>query len=630
MTELTSSKYGVVIAGDIPVIVRDGSRLLTDVYLPAQDGEVVPGRYPAILWRTAYDKSGAAFADAARWFSQRGYAAVVQDIRGRGKSDGTGQYYHIYNIHEGRDGYDTIEWIAGQPWSNAKVGTMGYSHGGMVQSALALERPPHLSAMFIGESSSNPYHSGVRHNGAFELRYAGHIFLHAVTSQEAAADVRIKREIMDNMTQFRDWLRRLPWKKGQSPFRSVPNLEQIFLEMYQRGDYDDFWKHPCLNWEEHYTDYADVPTYYETGWYDSWTRGTTDNYVALSKVKKGPLKLIVGSWVHGGSNYTFSGDVDFGPDAAIDYNELALEWFDRWLGDVDNGVDRGPPVRIFVMGGGDGRKTEEGRLHHGGEWRTESEWPLDRAVYTPYYGHFDGELSPERPGREDPPLSYSFDPDDPVPSISANVSGYHELLPLRDGGRKQPADIRSRFRSVVAQGASHQQEQPHIFGCKPPYLPLSARQDVVVFQTPPLVHDMEVTGPIKVRLWVSSSAVDTDFTAKLIDVYPPNHDYPHGYDMGLSDSIIRARYRNGWEKAELMTPGHVYQLDFLLYPISNVFKAGHRIRVDISSSCFPHFDVNPNTGEDLGQHTHVVVAKNTVYVDAARPSQIVLPVVPSA
>ena len=404
------------------------------------------------------------------------------------------------------------------------------------------------------------------------MRYAGHILLHSVISQETDADPAAKQAIMENMAQFRDWLNRMPWKTGASPFSAVPNLEKIFFEVYTRGEYDDFWKHRCVNWQEHYGEYADVPTYYETGWYDSWTRGVTDNYVSLSKMKKKPLKLIIDSWVHGGWERSYSGDVDFGPDAAIAYYELVLRWFDRWLKGIDNGTDGESPVRIFVMGGGDSRKNKDGRLHHGGNWRDENEWPLARTQYTPYYFHHDGSLGPELPGPDYPSIRYLSDPDNPVPTISANVSGFNEMPTVPS----EPDDLWAHFRSLVRQGASDQREAPDVFGCKPPYLALSARPDVLVFQTPPLEREVEVTGPITVKLWVSSSAVDTDFTAKLMDVHPPSDDYPQGYDMTLTDSIVRARYRNGWEKAELMNPGEVYLIEFVLYPTGNLFGIGHQ------------------------------------------------------
>lgn len=628
MSGLMISQYDVVITEDVPVSSRDGTVLMTDIYRPGSNGEIIGGQFPTVLWRTSYDKTKPSFANPARYFCRRGYVAVVQDIRGRGKSGGYGEYFHVYNVHEGKDGYDTVEWIARQSWSNGKVGTIGMSHGGIVQSAMALERPPHLSAMFISESSSNPYHSGMRQNGAMELRYAGHIFLHCITSQEVERNPDIKIDITDNMMRFREWLERLPWKKGESPFKAIPNLEHQFLEVYQRGDYDDFWKDRAINWEEHYDEYADVPTYYETGWFDSWPRAVIDNYVSLSQTKKSPLKLIVGSWIHGGAERSYSGDVDFGEHAAIDYNGLALRWFDRWLREIDNQIEEEQPVKIFVMGGGSGKKTSTDRMDHGGTWRTENEWPIARTRFTPYYFHFDGKLTRSEPLVQNCCLTYDFDPLAPVPSITANVSGFNELLPVQEGVAEESTDVWARFRTLVAPGASDQKEEPQIFGCKPPYLRLSARRDVLVFETPPLPEECEVTGPIIVKLWISSNVIDTDFTAKLIDVYPSNEDYPEGYEMGLTDSIMRVRYRDGWEHGKPMIPGRVYPLEFKLYPISNLFSAGHRIRVDISSSCYPHFDVNPNTGEPVGKHTHTVVARNTLYVDCERPSHILLPVVP--
>jgi putative CocE/NonD family hydrolase len=188
---------------------------------------------------------------------------------------------------------------------------------------------------------------------------------------------------------------------------------------------------------------------------------------------------------------------------------------------------------------------------------------------------------------------------------------------------------RSRMRSIVREGGAHQKEEPGIVGARPPFPPLAARSDVLVFQTEPLEEAVEVTGPILVKLWISSSATDTDFTAKLIDVYPPNVDYPEGYHLNLVDSIIRTRFRTGWEREELMTPGEIYPVQIQLPPTSNLFAAGHRIRLDVSSSNFPRFDVNPNTGEPVGRHTHAVVAHNAVYVDGEHPSQVILPVIPA-
>jgi hypothetical protein len=307
----------------------------------------------------------------------------------------------------------------------------------------------------------------------------------------------------------------------------------------------------------------------------------------------------------------FAGDVTFGPEVIDHYNGLRLRWFDYWLKGLDTGVMSEPPVKIFVMGGGSGKKTYDvlglaGRLSHGGYWRGEQEWPLARANNTPYYLHADGTLSPEKPRMRESSTTYRFDPRDPVPTLGGCISVGFEFMP--------PGGFDQRTR---ASG----------FGMKDA-LPLAARQDVLTFVAAPLAQDVEVTGPITVTLWAASSALDTDFTAKLIDVYPPSPDYPDGYALNLTDSIIRARYRNSWTKPELLTPGNIYPFPLVLYPTSNRFMRGHQIRLDVSSSNFPRFDVNPNTGRPLGEPGPLVVAENTLYHDALHPSHIVLPIVP--
>jgi predicted acyl esterase len=328
------------------------------------------------------------------------------------------------------------------------------------------------------------------------------------------------------------------------------------------------------------------------------------------------------------------GDVDFGPQSVWGvrhYFEEQLRWFDRWLKDVPNAVEREPPVRIFVMGGGTGRRTPQGKLDHGGCWREEREWPPARTRSTPYYLHGDGSLRREPPGRDDLPRRYTFDPSHPVPTLGGSLCGLMELPPDTsdlDSMWKPFISPVARLRHIVKTGPTHQKEEPHVFGARPPYPLLADRPDVLVFQTPPLAEPVEVTGSAVVKLWVASTAVDTDFTAKLIDVHPPNADYPEGYHMNLVDSVIRTRYRNGWEKEKLMKPGEVYPVEIRLPPTSNLFAAGHCLRVDISSSNFPRLDVNPNTGEPVGRHTHLRKADNTVFLDQARPSHVVLPIIP--
>ncbi len=630
-------RYDQIILKDLMVPMRDGVRLATDVYLPARNGQLAPGTWPTILGRTSYDKE----ADwlwvkpVAKFFVPRGYAVVVQDLRGRHQSEGRGQYFHVVNPREGPDGYDTVEWIAAQAWSNGRVGTVGVSHGAVVQAALALYRPPHLTAMWLDDCFFNWFRNGARQGGALELDTLGMMFLHGHDSHEAAEDPDVARAMSDAAQHLRDWVMRMPLKPGCSPLALIPSLEQIFFQYFTRGDEDEFWRQDCINFEAHLHRFADLPTQVRCGWFDIFALANGEIYPKLAAGRQGPIRLLLGPWVHTACDRSWAGDVEFGPEAALDgaagpaANDLRLRWFDRWLKDAPNGVEDDPPVRIFIMGGGSGRKNRDGRLEHGGRWRSEREWPLARARLTPFYFHPGGLLSAAEPAADAPPATYRFDPDHPVPTISANVASYYEHLPVPDGIIPAMSPPRSRMRSIVRPGPSHQQEAPEILACRPPYPPIAARSDVLVFQTPWLTEDVEVTGPIQVKLWVSSSAPDTDFTAMLLDVYPPNPDYPQGYDLNLADGIQRARYRDGYDRARLLTPGDVYPLTIHLGPTSNLFTAGHRIRLQISSSNFPRFDVNPNTGGPLGEAGPHRIADNTVWLDQAHPSHVILPIVAS-
>jgi putative CocE/NonD family hydrolase len=378
----------------------------------------------------------------------------------------------------------------------------------------------------------------------------------------------------------------------------------------QHGVNDDFWAQN--NILANPGRYKDVPTYLVGGWYDSWAGNTTANFVTLSKAINGPVHLLMGPWIHGMQASQAHGQVSFGPQAAIeDQLSWRLSWFDCWLKGRDSPVADSAaafesPVRIFVMGTGDGTRTPDGLLNHGGYWRDEQEWPLARTRYTPFYLQPAGGLSAQPPSVQEASTTFDFDPRDPVPSIGGNVSSAEGIL---------------------LQGAWDQRGGPHIWNSTAT-IPLSARRDVLVFQTEPLATDIEVTGEIEVKLWASSTALDTDFTAKLIDVYPASEDFPAGFDLNLEDGIIRARFREGLSQERLMQPGEVYELTIKLYPTSNVFKQGNRIRLDISSSNFPRFDINPNTGEPLNQHRRTLVATNTVFHDSAHPSHILLPVIP--
>ncbi|MEA2597934.1 MAG: uncharacterized protein QOF01_4403 [Thermomicrobiales bacterium] len=632
-------EYGMVIAKDVMIPMRDGVRLAADIYRPALDGEPVPGPLPTILGRTSYDKTShwMWIEPVANFFTPRGYVVVVEDLRGRYKSEGKGQYYHVANPHDGQDGFDTIEWIAAQPWSNGKVGMVGSSHGAMTQTTAALANPPHLSAIWpdVGPISNHAHH--IREGGAMCLHMFGAQFLHAFEAQELQDDPVAKVAFEREMARLRDWVWMTPFKRGLTPLSKVPGIEETLFNYYTRGAYDDWWGADFNDYERYFDRHADCAGTFSGGWYDPYAIATTRHFSAMAAKNSKPQRLLMGPWTHETmrQDVTWAADVDFGPDSFMgnaQYNAHRLRWFDRWLRGDENGVENDPPVQIFVMGGGDGHKTINGKLFHGGTWRAEHEWPLSRAVPTTLYLRTDGGLTLEEPGDGDCSRSFTFDPAHPVPTISANVTGFFELVPVGDKieeGYDKLVPWRARMRSIVNPGATHQREAPGIVGAQPPYPLLAHRPDVLVFQTEPLPEPIEVTGAIEVNLWISSSAPDTDFTAKLIDVYPPNSDYPEGYHMNLGDSIIRCRYRDGWDREDLMTPGESYRVQIALPPTSNLFNTGHRIRIDISSSNFPRFEMNPNTGEPIGRHTHVEKAQNAVHLDLPRPSHMILPVIPT-
>ncbi|MBI4639335.1 MAG: CocE/NonD family hydrolase [Candidatus Tectomicrobia bacterium] len=600
--EGSHQQYEVICEQNVMIRARDGVGLATDIYFPATDGRRAEGRFPVILERTPYDKRSATNVTNGKYFARRGYVCVIQDVRGR--FDSEGEWYAF--AKEAPDGYDTVEWLGTQPWSDGKVGTMGGSYCGSDQSALATLNPPHLSTMIVAVGASNYYHCSMRQNGTLEQRFLIYAFRMATTSKEAKANPVLKAALNKIFTQnMPEIVNQFPLKEGATLLREIPSYERWAIDIQTQGDYGDYWKQRGYAISEYYNEHADVPTLYLGGWYDSYARATCENFIAFGKLKKSPQRLLMGPWTHGGWGVTFAGDVDFGTEAHINYNDLRLSWFDHYLKGLYTEVADWSPVRIFTIGTGDGRRNSEGRLNHGGYWHNEPDWPLPGTSFIQYYLHGDGSLSSEIDGERAtlPPSSFTFDPKNPVPTIGGGISAANPIM--------EP-------------GAYDQRGRSDFHGSKDT-LPLNSRSDILTFQTSLLEQDVEVTGPIEMHLWASSSAVDTDFTAKLIDVHPPNSDYPEGLAINMTDSIIRARYRNGWEKAELMTPGEPYEFVFQLYPTSNIFKKGHKIRVDVSSSNWPRFDVNPNTGGPLGRENNYQIARQMVYHDADRPSHIVLP-----
>lgn len=589
------------------VPMRDGVNLAADVYLPA--GPKPAGGWPTVLMRTPYDKTVRAPAFAP-YFTAHGYAVVVEDVRGRYQSQG---HWSMVGV-DGADGADTTAWIGRQPWSNGRIGTVGTSYEGGTQHAMALAGAPHLSAMVPLFALSDIGDFGVRHGGAFELRFFNWVFSMGEPGQpsinaarRAAADPAAAAELYRLRDQVGEYVRALPLRAGTTPLRLAPDYERFLVEAMGHGDDDAYWTDSGFDIVHHLADYEDVPAYHVTGWYDSWSHQVADlNYPLLRGSKKSRQRLIVGPWTHSNQGQPVAGEAAFTADAVIDLNAFEQRWFDRWLKGLDNGVDCEPPVRLYVMGGGDGHRTSEGKIFVGGHWRDEHEWPVARMQPTRWYLHPGGRLGPEPPGAARPVI-YQSDPTNPVPTLGGNLSSQGAL---------------------ASQGVADQRCNRTLPMCADD-LPLSARNDVVVFRSAPLDHDLEITGPLAVTLWAATDGPDADFTAKLIDEYPPNADFPRGFDLNINDGILRGRYRNSLAKAELMEPGRPYKLTVQLYPTSMVIKAGHRLRLDIAGSNFPRFDVNPNTGEPLNDNRRTRVATNTLYLDPDHPSFVLLPVIPA-
>lgn len=642
-----ATPYDVRSEVDVMVPMRDGVKLATDIYFPvARSGDgaastPLPERLPVVLVRTPYGKGNGKSADG-QYFASCGYAVVVQDTRGRYRSDGVWRWL----TDDIPDGFDCAEWIAKQPWSSGRIGMLGTSYVGGTQHALALSGSPHLKTVIPVDAVSNMGRQSMRNAGAFEMRFWNWIILNAAKGSSASKDPGKAAVLKEMAANRHEYLKLLPLRAGTTSLKLAPEYESWLIDAMRHGADDEFWS--AINVVERADKYADVPVYLVGGWYDSWAGNTTANFQALTKQLKSDVYLIMGPWIHGAQGSHAHGQVNFGQDAAIaDPQAWRLQWFDRWLKDAANDVGRAAPykskVRIFVMGTGDGTKDADGKLNHGGSWRDEDEWPLKRAVPTKFYFGDEGRL--EQRGRPEvleavrveavpvlrkesdgtaiktasptsvalrrvaPSTSFTFDPRNPVPTIGGNISSGNDIM---------------------LQGAWDQRGGPHVWNWLKP-IPLSARNDVVVFQTEPLTEDTEVTGEIEVKLFASSTALDTDFTAKLIDVYPSSADFPGGFDLNIGDGIVRGRFRRVLHKERLLEPGKIHPYTIKLYPTSNVFKKGHRIRVDISSSNFPRFDVNPNTGEPLGENRRMESCVNTIYHDYDQhQSHIVLPIVPRA
>jgi putative CocE/NonD family hydrolase len=567
--------YPVKIERDVKVKMRDGVVLRGDIFRPDADG-----KFPVLLQRTPYRRSVWGYdVNFAQHAAARGYVVFLQDVRGRYTSDG--EWYPF--IHEAEDGYDTIEWVAAQPYSDGKVGMFGGSYVGATQMLAAVAHPPHLAGICPVVTASN-YHDGWTYQGgAFEQWFdeswtsglAQDTILHQVERMPSSAEA-VNVLPLTNYPIY-----------NVNPSDAVNVTASVvapyFLDWLAHTNYDDYWKR--LSIEEHFPDIR-VPALHVGAWYDIFLGGTLRNYAGLKKnaatesARKGQrLLVIIGGHAGGGRKI---GELDFGPEAVKNEEEdITLAWYDYLFKGMKNSFATSKPVKIFVMGTN--------------QWREEDDWPLARAQATKYFLHSEGAansmkgaglLSTSAPDKESADR-YTYDPADPAPTVGGPLccDGDH----LAPGPRDQ--------RKV------------------------EDRKDVLVYSTAALEHDVEVTGPVRLDFFASSSAVDTDFTAKLVDVYPD------GTAINLTEGILRARYRDSQEKATLLTPGQVYPLSIDLWATSNVFGTGHRIRLEVSSSNFPRFDRNLNTGEPAASSDKMVPATNTIVHDREHPSALILPVV---
>ena len=599
----------VLVRPGVRVPMRDGVSLATDLYLPAQDGRVVTDGVPTLLMRTPYGKGSGNSVQAMRW-ARHGYVIACQDVRGRYESEGEFAPF----IQEAEDGYDAVEWLAAQAPCDGRVGTLGGSYLAYAQAAMATQAPPHLAAMCHFFGYPHGYHS-VRQGGALDVFWLSYFVMMAADgAKESRADPNVLQALRE--MRFEEWLDRLPLKEGQTPLSLAPSYERAYFDYVRHETLDDFWKQPGLSPALYLERFPDVPTLWICGWFDHYPYADPDTlaFTRLTQMGQQNQYVVFGPWTHGEVGRQI-GQVTFGEGSAMAaaFPDYELVWFDRWLKDVDDEGLFAARAKYFVMGGGEGAKTRGGLLGHGGRWETAASWPPEDVSVVPWYLHPSGELKASPSTQPDSRTVYLADPSNPAPS-STGVC--YTVTRLVQGGTRR----------INTNGAWDQVEGPHLYGCQPPYRPLNARADVLTFQTDPLTDDIEVTGHPIVELWIESDAPDTDFVAKLIDVYPSSKDYPAGLALGVTEGIQRAKFRDGFEEPKLLSRGQVYLIRVRMRPVSNRFRQGHRIRIDITSSGWPHFDVNTHTGRNPSLDYERRVARNTVYHDHERQSRVLLPV----
>jgi putative CocE/NonD family hydrolase len=578
----SEAKYSIVVEKNLAMRARDGVTLYADVHRPAADG-----RFPVLVIRTPYDKGSDNALTEKAYFPPRGYVVVVQDTRGRFASEG--EFYPF--VREAADGYDTIKWAAQLPWSDGRVGMVGQSYMAVVQYGMAATRPPHLMALCPVSGSTSYFENSIWRRGVFELAYRLKYFImmaRETLMRQGRFDERWPAiaQYLTDPSDIRSPLTpaaitHLPLSDwGERLRESAPYC----ADMMANSRYGPYWQAADLGRHSHG---IATPVLHVGSWYDMFAYDTVKMFTllrqgAMSEAARSGQRLLMGPWSHlvpySAPTSRGTGEIDFGPAALIDLHAIQLRWFDYHLKGIRNGVDEEPPVRIFVMGDN--------------AWRDENEWPLARTRFTPVYLSSGGQANSLRgDGRlsmtaaeTEPTDKYIYDPLNPVPTCGGTYIGPGA------GVRNQAA--------------------------------VEQREDVLVYTGEALEKDLEVTGPVVLKLFAASSAPDTDFTAKLIDVRPD------GYAQNIAEGVVRARFRDSLELPTLIKPGAVYEYTIDMWSTSHVFKAGHRLRLEVSSSNFPRYDRNQNTGHELGADAETRPAIKTVFHDSRYPSRLILPLIP--
>lgn len=573
--------HQILLEKNIPAKMRDDTVLYADIYRPDREGT-----FPVLLSRIPYGKDDPFYShrylDTNRLVGN-GYIVIIQDVRGRFHSEGEFSMF----TNEAEDGYDTIEWAASLPYASGKVGMFGLSYYGFTQLLAASQQPPHLHAIFPAQTLNDPRNGSMYQNGALSLGLQETMALGSIAADQIQRKYQDSGEYRSAMKQLAKHLNHLSEWYNYAPINNWPPLKNLdvdeeFFKLLSYELTDEFWTRISIidKYEQ-----MSVPAYHAAGWYDVLLNTTLDNYTEMTRKSDAKQKLIIGPWAHGDFGYTI-GERSFGIHASEDwinleedFTNLHLRWFDYWLKGKNTEIMDEDPVKIFVMGIN--------------EWRNEQEWPLARTNYTPYYIHSDGDahsqkengiLSLTKPKNE-PVDRFIYDPKQPVPTHGGGT--------LHEG--------------IQTTGPRDQRQ-------------IEERSDVLVYTSAALQTPIEVTGPVKVILWAATDAKDTDFTAKLIDVCPDGTAY------NLTDGIVRAKYRNG-DHPEPHLNQEIVKYEIDLWATSNVFLTNHRMRIEISSSNFPRFDTNPNTGETLINTTQTQTATQIIYHDNQHPSYILLPII---